>query len=88
MVLTDITVTADAGTLTGTALNSSVVSSSLTSVGTLTNLTVTNPISGSITGNAATVTTNANMTGDVTSIGNETTIGALKVTNEYACRID
>lgn len=32
------------------------------------------------TGNAATVTTNANLTGDVTSVGNETTIGANKVT--------
>lgn len=36
---------------------------------------------GSITGNAATVTTNANSTGDVTSVGNATTIGANKVTN-------
>ena len=51
-----ITVTADAGTLTGTTLNASVVSSSLTSVGTLTNLSVTNPISGSVTGNAGTAT--------------------------------
>jgi hypothetical protein len=38
----DITVTAAAGTLTGTTLNSSVVTSSLTSVGTLTSLAVTN----------------------------------------------
>ena len=52
----DITVTAAAGTLSGTSLNSTVVSSSLTSVGTLTNLIVTNPIAGSITGNAANVT--------------------------------
>jgi hypothetical protein len=52
----NITVTADATTLTGSALKSSVLSSSLTSVGTLTDLTVTNPISGSITGNAANVT--------------------------------
>jgi len=52
----DITVTAAAGTLTGTTLASNVVSSSLTSVGTLANLTVTNAIAGSITGNAATVT--------------------------------
>lgn len=34
----------------------------------------------SISGNAATVTTNANLTGDVTSSGNATTIGANKVT--------
>jgi hypothetical protein len=52
----DITLTADAGTLTGTTLKSTVTGSSLTSVGTLTNLTVTNPIVGSITGNASTAT--------------------------------
>jgi len=39
---TAITVTAAAGTLTGTTLNSTVVSSSLTSVGTLSSLAVTN----------------------------------------------
>lgn len=44
-----------------------------------TNLTVFNPIVGSITGNAATVTTNANLTGDVTSVGNATTITAKAV---------
>ncbi|HEY1062273.1 MAG TPA: hypothetical protein VGE44_11340, partial [Daejeonella sp.] len=54
----DITITAaaDAGTLTGTTLNPTVVSSSLTSVGTLNSLTVTAPISGTITGNAGTAT--------------------------------
>jgi len=36
---------------------------------------------GALTGNASTVTTNANLTGDVTSTGNATTIGALKVTD-------
>lgn len=36
--------------------------------------TFTNTIQGSISGNAATVTTNANTIGDVTSIGNVTTI--------------
>ena len=51
-----ITSTADAGTLTGTTLKSTVTGSSLTSVGTLANLTVTNPIVGSITGNAGTAT--------------------------------
>lgn len=71
---TNITVTAAAGTLTGTTLAANVVSSSLTSVGTLVNLTVTNPINGSITGNAATVTMNANLTGPVTSVGNATSI--------------
>jgi len=52
-------VVAPAGTLTGTTLGSSVVTSFLTSLGTLTNLTVTNPISGSVTGNAGTVTVGA-----------------------------
>ena len=52
----DITIGADAGTLAGTTLKSTITGSSLTSVGTLSNLTVTNPISGSITGNAATAT--------------------------------
>jgi hypothetical protein len=41
--------------------------------------TFSSTIAGSITGNAATVTTNANLTGDVTSVGNTTTIGANKV---------
>lgn len=39
-----------------------------------TDITVTNAIAGSITGNAATVTTNANLTGVVTSVGNATAI--------------
>jgi hypothetical protein len=52
-----------ANALTGTTLASNVVSSSLTSVGTLTNLTVTNPISGSVTGNAGTVTNGVYTTG-------------------------
>jgi len=49
-------ITAPASALTGTTLASNIVSSSLTSVGTLANLTVTNPISGSVTGNAGSVT--------------------------------
>lgn len=44
-----------------------------------TNLTVTNPIAGSITGNANTVNINANLTGPVTSVGNATTITAKAV---------
>jgi Repeat of unknown function (DUF5907) len=67
----DITIAAASNTLTGTTLASNVVNSSLTSVGTLSNLTVTNPIAGSITGNAATATTLATgrtigITGDLT----------------------
>jgi len=42
--------------LNATTLGSGVVNSSLTSVGTLTNLTVTNTITGSVSGNAGTVT--------------------------------
>lgn len=38
--------------------------------------TFTSPIAGSITGSAGTVTTNANLTGDVTSAGNATTLAA------------
>jgi len=45
-----------ANALGGTTLAGNVVASSLTSVGTLTNLSVTNPITGSVTGNAGTVT--------------------------------
>lgn len=36
---------------------------------------------GNITGNSATVTTNANLTGPITSVGNATTITATSVTN-------
>ena len=57
------TIAAAASTLTGTTLASNIVSSSLTSVGTLLNLTVTNPISGSVTGNAGTVTNGVYTTG-------------------------
>jgi hypothetical protein len=55
----DITVTAAAGTLSGATLASNVLASSLTSVGTLANLTVTNPISGSVTGSSGSTTGNA-----------------------------
>jgi hypothetical protein len=54
-----ITVTAAAGTLSGATLAAGVTGSSLTSVGTLANLTVTNPISGSVTGSSASTTGNA-----------------------------
>ena len=64
---------APAGTLTGTTLNSSVTGSSLTSVGTLGNLTVTNPIAGSITGNAANVTGTVAVANGGTGAGNATT---------------
>ncbi|MCI4436031.1 MAG: hypothetical protein JHC33_04385 [Ignisphaera sp.] len=66
---------APAVTLTGTTLAASVTASSLTSVGTLATLTVSAAIVGSVTGNAATVTTNANLTGHITSTGNATALG-------------
>ena len=72
----DINITVNANALVGNTLNSNILNSSLTSVGTLTNLTVTNPIEGSITGNAATVTTNANLTGIISSVGNATSISS------------
>jgi hypothetical protein len=79
----DITVTADAGTLSGTTLKSTVVSSSLTSVGTLMNLTVTNPIAGSITGNAANVSGTVALlnggTGATTAAAALTNLGAAPV---------
>lgn len=70
----DITLTVNANTLAGNTLNSNITSSSLTSVGTLSELTVTNPINGNISGNAATVTTNANLSGIISSVGNVTSI--------------
>jgi hypothetical protein len=71
---------AAANQLTGTTLASNVVTSSLTSVGTLTNLTVTNPITGSVTGNAGSVTNGIYTT---SSYGNPswiTSLAASKIT--------
>lgn len=55
----DITVAAAAGTLSGATLASGITASSLTSVGTLLDLTVTNPIAGSVTGSSASTSGNA-----------------------------
>ena len=66
----------NAVTLNATTLGSSVVNSSLESVGTLTNLTVTNAIAGSVTGSAATVTGATQSA--ITSIGD---LGELTVDN-------
>jgi uncharacterized protein (TIGR02145 family) len=77
----DITITADAGSLSGTTLKSTITGSSLTSVGTLTNLTVTNPIVGSITGNAATANSAGNITAtsntSLTALTNLATVGTI-----------
>jgi hypothetical protein len=57
----------DGSKITGNTLASNVVSSSLTSVGTLTNLTVTNTINGSVSGSAGSATT-ATTAGKATNI--------------------
>lgn len=77
-------ITAAANVLTGTTIASNVVYSSLTTVGTLTNLTVTNPIAGSITGNAATVSNGVYTT---STYQNPTWLGSLdgtKITGDIA----
>lgn len=55
----NITVPAAGGTLTGATLASGLLASSLTSVGTLAALTVTAPITGSVTGASGSTTGNA-----------------------------
>lgn len=88
-------VTGSSGSCTGNAATATTAGTvttaaqpAITSVGTLSDLTVTAPITGSVTGssgsttgNAATVTTNANLSGDVSSSGNTTTINTSKVTS-------
>jgi hypothetical protein len=87
----DITVAAAAGTLTGNTLASGVTASNLTSVGTLANLTVTNTISGSVSGSAATLATtrtlwgqnfngSANVTGALASVGDITGTAGVTLT--------
>jgi hypothetical protein len=90
----NITVTAAAGLLTGTTLNTTVIASSLTSVGNLSSLTVTGAINanggvvGNLTGNASTATTATTVTGAtqsaITSVGtlsNLTVSGTTTVPN-------
>jgi hypothetical protein len=74
-------VTPDLGAATGTSLSVSGQLTSTVATGTAPLVvTSTTPVANlNIGGNAATVTTNANLTGDVTSSGNATTIGASKV---------
>ena len=73
---------AAAGQLTGSTLAANVTNSSLTSVGTLTNLTVTNPITGSITGSAGSVTA-GNIVGTIQSANlpkaSTSNLGAVRV---------
>lgn len=79
-VISATAVTPTASSLAGTTLASNVVNSSLTSVGTLTNLTVTNPISGSITGNAGTVTNGLYSTGSYANPDWLASLAAAKIT--------
>ena len=65
----NITVTAAAGTLTGTTLNSTVVTSSLTSVGTLSSLTTSGD--ANIGGNAV-ITGNLTVNGTTTAVNSTT----------------
>jgi hypothetical protein len=67
--------------LSSTALGSGVTSSSLTSVGTLTNLTVTNTITGSISGNAGTVTNGVYTTGSYSDPSWITSLSYSKLTS-------
>ena len=70
------TVTANAATLTGTALNSTVVTSSLTSVGTLGSLSVTGTATVGNLATAGTVSATGNITGGNLSVGTGTvTVG-------------
>jgi formylglycine-generating enzyme required for sulfatase activity len=82
---TVVTGTTSLATTTATDLTvngNTIITGSLGLTGTrvtkgwFTDLEVTNSIVGSITGNAATVTTNANLTGPITSVGNATAIAS------------
>ena len=77
--------------LSSTTLGSGIVNSSLTSVGTLTNLTVTNTITGSVSGSAGSLSGTytfwgqsfngtQNVSGNLTSVGNITGTGGITIT--------
>jgi hypothetical protein len=81
----------DANALSGTTLAPAVVNSSLTSVGTLTNLTVTNTITGSVSGNAATATklATARNINDVSFDGSaDITVNKIKDSSGYSMTIN
>jgi hypothetical protein len=77
--------------LSSTTLGSGVINSSLTSVGTLTNLTVTNAITGSVSGSAGSLSGTytfwgqsfngtQNVSGNLTSVGNITGSSGITIT--------
>jgi len=76
--LTSVTSTSFVGALTGAATTAGTVTTAaqpnITSVGTLTGLTVSSTISGSVSGTAATVTTAAQP--NITSVGTLTSLGS------------
>jgi len=78
---------ADAGALTGTTIAPNVLYSSLVSVGTLANLTVTAAIVGSITGNAAYATNAGHATTADSAINATDAITANTVTNAIQSNI-
>jgi hypothetical protein len=86
---TAITV-ASANIVNGTIVNANINASAaiadtklatISTAGKVADSALPDTISSNITGNAATVTTNANLTGDVTSVGNATAIAAGVIVN-------
>ena len=76
----------DRGVPTGGTDNQILTKNGTTAYETQWTSTITGDVVGDLTGNADTVTTNANLTGDVTSSGNATTIDA-GVVNESKLQV-